>query len=274
VTLLVLAGVALGDKVDDLIKRLKDPDNKVRLSAALSLGKLGDKRAIPPLTAALSDSDKTVRGVAAAALGKLVDATVDPKVRDAAIGALERVAKNDPDAFVRSQAQKSYDALKPLQAKPGGGTGPSAGLGGKKIFVQIGAFSDATSKDKKMVDLARKTIEKSVPKDMATQWPGGKAPTGTDLSKAGVKGFTIDGTINKFEVKKSGANATVICWVSMYVATFPENSAFGYANNKKAEVDTGSSDKEVAEAKEYCVEALVGGLVKDSLVPAIKARAP
>jgi hypothetical protein len=223
-----------------------------------------------------------VRGVAAAGLGKLLDSSVDAKVRNAAIDALERAKDKDPDAFVRSQAQKAFDAVKDLRQKPGPSTGPGTGpvasgggLGGKTIYVEIGPFGDNSgAKDQKTVDMARRVVEKTLPKDFATKWPSGKSPSGTDLTKAGVRGFYIDGTVNKYEVKKAGANATVVCWVSMLVATFPEKSAFGFANNKKAEVDTGSSDKDVAEGKALCVEALIGGLVKDALVPTIKTRAP
>ena len=79
--LVVRVGTARADKVDDLMRQLKgDADYKVRLSAALNLGKIGDKRAIGPLTDALDDKDKTVRGVAAAALGKMVDAVASGEV--------------------------------------------------------------------------------------------------------------------------------------------------------------------------------------------------
>src|SRR5688572_14819827 len=64
--LLVGLGAARADNVDKLLADLKSGrDYKVRLSAALSLAKLGDARAIPGLLDALEDDDKTVRGAAA-----------------------------------------------------------------------------------------------------------------------------------------------------------------------------------------------------------------
>jgi hypothetical protein len=217
--------------------------------------------------------------VAAAALGKLVDGTVDPKVRNAAIDALERAAQNDEDGFVRSQAQKSFDALKGLRQTDGSPGGTSGGvasgdkLGGKKAYVELGPFSDKSgSTGDTFIQVARGTAEKALKGQFATKWPGGGSPSAGDLSKLGAKGFYIDGTINKFDVKKSRSNATVSCWVSLFVATFPEKSAFAFANNKKAEVDTGSSAKEIEEAKSYCIEAQVGGLVTGALIPAIQAR--
>jgi len=274
--LLLVSSVALADKVDDLAKRLRDPDNKVRLSAALNLGKLGDKRAIVPLVGALKDSDKTVRGVAAAALGKLIDGSVDARTRKSAIDALEQAASNDVDAFVRGQAQKAFDSVKGLRDLGGGGvsSGGAPDLGGKHVYVEMGPFSDASGGTTSLVPVMRRVAEKQLGREFAVKWPGGKSPSRGELTKAGVSGFYVDGTVNKIEVKKAGKNATVKCYVSMLVATFPEKSTFAFANNKKAEVDSGSSDKEIAEAASFCVEAQVEAMMKNDLVPAIKQKAP
>jgi hypothetical protein len=63
----------LGDPraVEPLTKALGDNYNAVRLAAAAMLGKLGDGRAAGPLIRALGDNDSDVRCVAAEALGKL-----------------------------------------------------------------------------------------------------------------------------------------------------------------------------------------------------------
>ena len=57
---------ARADNVDELIQQLRNDDSdKVRLSAALNLTKLGNPRAILPLARALvEDSDANVRGTA------------------------------------------------------------------------------------------------------------------------------------------------------------------------------------------------------------------
>ncbi len=76
---LLASGYVHADNVDRLISRLKSRKYKVRLSAALSLAKLGTKRAIRPLVRALDDRNKTVRGVAAASLGKLINSRTPPQ---------------------------------------------------------------------------------------------------------------------------------------------------------------------------------------------------
>jgi hypothetical protein len=70
----------LGDKraVPFLLKRLNDSDSDVRDSAALALGQLGDKRAVPFLLKRLNDSDFVVQNSAALALGQLGDKRAVP----------------------------------------------------------------------------------------------------------------------------------------------------------------------------------------------------
>jgi HEAT repeat protein len=99
---------ARADNVDELIQQLRSDDsNKVRLSAAVNLAKLGNQRAIPPLVrAVIEDSDRSVRGAAAVGLGALVNDRTRPADRDEAKAALKQ-AKNDTDDFVRRRPGRS-----------------------------------------------------------------------------------------------------------------------------------------------------------------------
>lgn len=260
--------LAHADRVDDLIRQLRNEnDFKVRLSAGLNLGKIGDKRAVGPLTDALRDSDKTVRGVAAAALGKIVDGTVPAKQRNDAISALEKVSKSDPDSFVRGQAAKSYAALKSLRSAPGG----------KQVYVEVGPMADNSKKGGPAVIAAmRGTVTKTIiakNTSFITSWPSGKSPSKGELSKAGTKGaFYVDGTLTSLEVKKTGSLAEVSCNVSLYIATFPDKSMFGFLKGG-AQVQTASSDRAVDEAKADCVSAVLEDIVARQVVPAIQQRA-
>lgn len=265
-----LAGSALGDRVDDLVRQLKsDPDYKVRLSAAINLGKIGDKRAVPALVDALVDADKTVRGVSAAALGKLVDSAVDAQVRGRALAELERVAKSDADAFVRSQAQKSFDALKGLK---------ETGGGGKAVYVEIGPMSDVSKQGgAALLPMMQATVAKSIRKKAPTyltQWPSGKSPSKVELTRAGTPAaFYLDGTLTAMDVKTKGSLAEVSCNVSLLLATFPEKSMFGFVKGG-AQVQTGTTDRQVSEAKEDCVGAVLESLVERQVMPTIQAKVP
>src|SRR5687767_10207557 len=97
------AGTAAADNVDKLIKDLgTSSDYKVRLSAAASLAKLGDERAIPAFIKALGkDKEKTVRGAAAVGLGKVVTSDTEEDLLIDAKAALETASKKDKDSFVK-----------------------------------------------------------------------------------------------------------------------------------------------------------------------------
>lgn len=100
-------------KVDELCRAvIEDGNYKVRVQAALVLGKLGDPRAVQPLIKALGDQNKTVRGIAASALGQLGDALAVEPLRD--------LLRHESDSFVRGQAEKAVAAL-----SSGGGGGSS-----------------------------------------------------------------------------------------------------------------------------------------------------
>ncbi|MDH5769701.1 MAG: HEAT repeat domain-containing protein [Candidatus Bathyarchaeota archaeon] len=68
--------------VESLIAKLKDSDEKVRRLAAISLGDIGDIRAVDPLIDALKDSSEKVQGDAARALKKIGSEKAEKAVRD------------------------------------------------------------------------------------------------------------------------------------------------------------------------------------------------
>lgn len=77
----VAAGKAAAedDKVGALLAKLR-PENsfKVRMQAAILLGRIGDKKAVIPLVDALHDGDYAIRGSAAIALGNIGDPSAGP----------------------------------------------------------------------------------------------------------------------------------------------------------------------------------------------------
>ena len=75
----------------------------VRGRAAVTLGLMGDSRAVEPLMQALGDADRWVRSAAAWALGRLGDAR--------AVNTLVE-ALDDEDWMVRSEAHKALIRIK------------------------------------------------------------------------------------------------------------------------------------------------------------------
>lgn len=58
--------------IELLINALKDDHPAVRRTAALGLGKIGDKRACEPLMQALDDSEELVRRASQGALSRII----------------------------------------------------------------------------------------------------------------------------------------------------------------------------------------------------------
>jgi len=277
ITIFVVLGwrPAFADNVDALVQQLgNDDSDKVRLSAALNLTKLGTERAILPMAKALlADGDKNVRSACAVGLSKIVTAKTSSSLRNIAVANLKKAAAEDESDFVKAQAQKALTTIT-------GGSGPTVTPppgGGGGIYVNIGPMSSKTGSgdDPKLRDLMRKTASKTMGKvagDMAITWPGGD-PKKADLDKKGVAGFYVDGTLNELAVKQAGASsATVSCKISMLLASFPDKSVFGFLNGG-ASVQSSGRTTDLALAREDCASAVVEDLIAKKIVPTIKAKA-
>lgn len=98
--------LAAEDKIDFLAEKLKENTSfKVRLKAAVMLGRMGDARAVRPLCRALDDDNYVVRGAAARALGNLGH----PEAVQAVEPLLGLVGDEEP--FVRKEVQRALERL-------------------------------------------------------------------------------------------------------------------------------------------------------------------
>ncbi len=270
-------GAAHADAADELIKQLDARSDKVRLSAALNLTKLGEAKAILPMVKALgNDSSQDVRAAAAVGLAKLVTAATGKSIKNLAVNALKKAAAGDSSTFVKQQASKTLTALG--VGDDGGTTTSPATGGGGAIYVNIGPMSsrtgDSTSDPKLralMVSVSQKTLGRTA-STIATTWAGGVVPTKTQLTQKGFQGFYVDGTLNTLSVKQTGSSALVECKVSMLLASFPDKSVFGFLNGG-AKVEASSSVRDIALAGEDCVAAVIEDLIAKKIVPTIKTKA-
>lgn len=101
--------LAAADEIADLSARLASSRReKVRISAAVSLGRLKDRRAVRPLVRALRrDRSPLVRAVAAAALGYIGDPRAVPALRKAAADPEDSVRKRAREALARIDRAQS-----------------------------------------------------------------------------------------------------------------------------------------------------------------------
>lgn len=271
VVVMTRAAPARADNFDELVRQLASGDtDKVRLSAALNLTKLGNPRAIPPLAEALeNDSDKSVRGAAAVGLGKLVTDRIDQRVKARAVAALTRAKDSDESELVKAQAARALKAIGATES-----VSPTPGAG---IYVNIGPMSSKTgdaANDPRlkalMVKIATRTMAK-VASNMAITWPGGE-PTKAMLDAKSTAGFYVDGTLNDLKVKESRSSTTVSCKINMLLASYPDKSIFGLLSGG-ASVEASGSATDIALAREDCVSAVIEDLIAKKIVPTIKTKA-
>ncbi len=223
-------------RVDALCRALQnDPSFKVRVQAALLLGKLGDKAAVGPLIEALGDENKSVRAMAAQSLGKLGDA------RGGA--ALKTLLEGERDSFVRSQAGAALASLQESESR------------GKKILVTLGAFSGgAKSADAAVLTLLRDSLKQSLSK-----LPQLGFMEANDARGKGRPAFLVDGNVSRLEESPVGANVEIHCEVKVMVARWPGRSIILWTSAGAA-VQGGRRDRDRQNARRDCIEASAGQL--------------
>ncbi len=225
--LVVLARPARADKVDELVTALRsDESYKVRVQAALVLGKLKDKRALKPLVQALKDENPTVRAVAAQSLGVLGDAAAGP--------ALKAASDSDESDFVKREAEA---ALRKLKAS---GAPTRAVAGAARFFVALGPLARGSKKvDKEAVDIFRSALQRELGKT-----PGVTMEPGGDKGRTG---YWVDGNI----VRLVSQGGEVSCDVKVLVASWPSKAIIMWTDGGATVQGSGSE----AEGKKDCLEA-------------------
>lgn len=235
-------------KVDELCRALLEDSNyKVRVQAALVLGRLRDTSAVPSLARALSDQNKTVRAIAAQALGQIADpSSVDP---------LKALLQREGDSFVRLQTEKALALL----SQVGAGGVPNRHA---KIYLNFGPFTggvksagpdeaktihDALARELGKLQLVTLTLANADPKAFA---------------KTGLLGFFIDGNITRLDDLPAGSASETSCDVKIMVARWPTKSIILWTN-AGASLQSGARPRDKENARRDCLEASAGQLSED-----------
>lgn len=229
-------------KPEELCKALlEDTNYKVRVQAALVLGRLGDKTAVPSLVKALADTNKTVRAISAQALGQLgsTDAA-DP---------LRSLLKREGDPFVRAQTEKAL-------ALVSGDQGRKA-----KIFLTFGPFSGGV---KSAGADAAKVIHDALARELGKLQSVTMtlAPADQKVFPKGMLGFFIDGNITRLDDMSTGGSSETSCDVKVMVARWPTKSIVSWTN-AGASLQSGSRPRDKEEARRECLEASAGQLAEE-----------
>jgi hypothetical protein len=239
------------DRIDDLTRALmQDPSYKVRVQAALVLGKLGDRRAVPSLMQALKDANETVRGVAATSLGRLGD--------NVAANALLS-ATNDSSEFVRTQAKRALELV-----GAGGDSiampGPRAGA---RFYLAIG-FTGSSRVGSQYQQFVRQALVKELQKlpGVTLSVGGGGAPSSQALSQKRLEGLLVDGNIQRLSASPAGGASQIECDLKAFVASYPGKS-IRMMTTEGASLQAGSGPAEGESAKRDCLGAAVEQVRED-----------
>lgn len=246
--LVVLVGaVRAADKIEDLSRvLLEDPSYKLRVQAALLLGKLGDSRGASALEKALFDTHKTVRAMAAQSLGKLGAMGAAP--------ALQVIAQRERDPFVKSHLQKALAALALRREPPV----PVA----VKIVLTLGSFTGGVrTADGSLIDVFRSALRRELGK-LASVAIAADGASDKSAPRGGPAAFLIDGSVTRMDAGMLGDSVEISCDVKVMVARWPTKSVVLWMS-AGASVHGGSRDRDKQIARRDCLEASAGQLGED-----------
>jgi len=197
--------------LDELIEQLKGAsDFRVRVSAALQLGKSLTGDAAQPLEAALDDSNASVRAAAAAALKNLGD--------QAAVPAL-KAHRLDRSEAVRAQVAAAIKSLEEERL-----TGPKP-----KVLIKLGIMkNDSGVKSKKieseLADSSRRKLSE-LPGVRVLAADGSGPNTDASSGKPStVPMVMVTGNVSELKASREGGSITYSASVEYVLHTMPEQA--------------------------------------------------
>ncbi len=272
---LLLSRTAHADAIDQSVRELHSHSQKVRLAATLALSKSKDARAVLAVSGSLThDGDATIRRVSALALARMVNAATADDARELALDALERAARKDRDAKVRSTAADTLKGLSGLRRARSSHAPP--------VFVNIDRTTDQSRKAPKdapdrVLRIVRRGIESKT--GYATSWPGG-LPTRKELSQSRSQAYIVAANVKKIDITKGPRQTTIACTVAIRIAPWggkdggekwEANKAASASGSAKAM--TGNSARDVMSGMRDCLEAVAEDVTNRQVVPFLRRLA-
>ena len=236
-------------------------DFRLRVAAALTLGKSKSAGARPALEKALGDPNPAVRAAAAAGLG----AVGDP----AAIVALKAALGHESTPNVKAQLETT---IKRLSAGPA----TKANTSKPKFLIALGRLENRSGSGTAEVATALKAATRA---KMAAV-PGIEIlDDGSDIAAASksrnLPAFTVDGSLTELAKKQSRTGVSFSARVEYLIRKMPEQSLKGtMSGNAQAQADTKEihGQNELAQLQIDAVGAAIDSALKGAS-PALEAAA-
>lgn len=199
---------AAAESVSDLVQRLASgTDFRVRVQAALELGKRPGEASRRALERALDDGNAAVRAAAAAGLKVLKD--------PAGIPALSR-HQNDASPAVRAQIQSSIESLRKSDAEA---------TAKPQVMIQLGKFRARAGASGAMLEDASRTSRQKF-----SALPGVAvvdAGSGAPAARPGVPTVMLTAQVKQLEQSREGSNVTYLASVEFVLHKMPGQTIRG-----------------------------------------------
>jgi hypothetical protein len=236
-------------------------DFRLRVAAALSLGKSRSAGARPALEKALGDPNPAVRAAAAAGLGAIGD--------PAAIVALRSALTRETTPNVQAQLESTIKRL-------GTATASKASTSKPRFLIALGRLENRSGAGNAEVATALKAATRA---KMAAV-PGIEVLSdGADISAASksrnLPAFTVDGSLTELAKKQSRDGVSFSARVEYLIRKMPDHSLKGtMSGNAKAQADTKEihGQNELAQLQSDVIGAAIDSALKGAS-PALEAAA-
>jgi len=260
--LLTVSSAVATPGLDELVDQLKNAsDFRVRVSAALQLGKSLTADAAAPLEAALDDSNASVRAAAAAALKNLGD--------QAALPALQ-AHRDDKSEAVRAQVKAAIKSLEEERL-----TGPKP-----KVLIKLGVMKNESGVKSKRIeselaDSSRRKLS-ALPGVKVLAADGGGPSIDVNPGKPNsVPMVMVTGNVSELKASREGRSITYSASVEYVLHTMPEQAiaakVSGRASATASEREAGDSAA-LAELRRSVLDAAIASAVRRT-PPALLAAA-
>ena len=238
-----------GSPLEELIEQLqKGEDFRVRVQAALQLGKTKSPDALEPLVHALDDKNASVRAAAAAALRTLQDTRALPALKE------RRLDRSDA---VREAIKSAIESLSELEEAAAGNA--------PKVLVKIGIMKNGSSVKSPRIEsqLAQDSRKK------LAELPGVKVlPDSEDSGKSSERKIPVvmvTGQIQELRASREGASIVYTASVEYVLHTMPERSIAAKVSGRASATASEQEAKDTqrsAELRRQVLEAAIASALR------------
>jgi HEAT repeat protein len=217
-------------------------DFRVRVSAALALGKRKDASSIAALSQALKDDNGAVRAAAAAALGSIGDAS--------AIGALEKARDKEKEASVKQSMDKAITALKATKKT--------------RVIVSVSRVENKSG-DAKISKAFQTAVKSEVARLPGVEVMASEAEAVAQAKQRQLPTLALDARLTHLSKSNSGSDVAVAAKVELLIRKIPEQALKATVKgDAKALINSKSvkGESDLTELREDAVKAAVASALK------------